>query len=207
GLDQDRLPYFDAGRIAEDGGCHSIAVHGRTAQQMYSGRGNWARIAELKAALRTPVVGHGDVFSADDALQRMSDAGDGGVAGCRGNPWLFREADAAFRGEPMPARPPQGEGVAVVREHCSLLREHFGEWDRQAILRMRKFGCWYATGFPGATEFRRRFQRIENERDLEELLAAWLGGTFASRDAGTPEASDAPACPGPGGGGDAARTH
>ena len=78
-----------------------------------------------------------------------------------------------FEGREIPGPPPQEEVVAVVREHFHLLREHFREHDRQAILRMRKFGAWYASGFPGAAEFRRRFQRVDSEEDLEEILGAW----------------------------------
>ena len=66
------------------------------------------------------------------------------------------------------------EVVAVVREHFRLLRAHFSESDRAAILRMRKFGAWYAHGFRGAVELRRRFQRVSTEEDLEAVLGDWL---------------------------------
>jgi len=169
--------YPDAGRIAEDEGCRWIAVHGRTAKQMYSGRADWTRIAELKTELSIPVLGNGDIFRAEDALRRMRETGVDGVVigrGCLGKPWLFRDLRLAYEGRDVPPRPPDAEVVAIVREHFRLLREHFCVSDRDAILRMRKFGTWYAAEFPGAVEFRRRFQKIDSEGDLEEVLEAWL---------------------------------
>ncbi len=177
GLEDDRLTFLDAGRIAQEEGCAWITVHGRTARQMYSGKARWEAIAELKARLKLPVLGNGDIFEAPDAVRRMEETGVDGVVigrGCLGNPWLFRDLRSAFDGQAIPPKPSQEEVVAVVREHFQLLRDHFGEMDREAILRMRKFGSWYASGFPGAAEFRRRFQKIETEADLEQILEAWL---------------------------------
>jgi len=177
GLDDERLTLRDAGKIALDEGCRWIAVHGRTAKQMYSGRARWEPIAQLNAELDLPVLGNGDIFDAEDGLRRMEAAGLPGIVigrGCLGNPWLFRDLAALFDGEPLPPRPPVEEVVAVVREHFELLLTHFGESQRAAILRMRKFGAWYATGFRGATGFRRRFSRVETAGELDEILADWL---------------------------------
>lgn len=177
GLDDGRMTYRDAGRIAQEEGCRWITVHGRTARQMYSGRARWDRIRELKESLSIPVLGNGDIFRAEDALGRLEETDVDGVVigrGCLGNPWLFRDLRCAFEGRGIPPRPRAEEVVAVVREHFQLLRGHFSESDREAILRMRKFGAWYASGFRGAAEFRRRFQRIESESDFEAILEAWL---------------------------------
>jgi nifR3 family TIM-barrel protein len=177
GLDDERFTFRDAGKIALDEGCQWIAVHGRTAKQMYSGKARWEHIAELNAELDLPVLGNGDIFEAEDGLRRMQEAGVPGIVigrGCLGNPWLFRDLLAVFEGKPVPPRPPVEEIVAVVREHFQLLLTHFEESARAAILRMRKFGAWYATGFHGATEFRRRFSYVESGTELEEILEDWL---------------------------------
>jgi nifR3 family TIM-barrel protein len=177
GLDDEHLTFREAGAIAEGEGCGWIAVHGRTAKQMYSGAARWEPIAELSARLSIPVLGNGDVFDAAAGLWRMEKSGVAGIVigrGCLGNPWLFRELKALFEGKPPPAPPCAEEVVAVVREHFQLLRAHFGESDRAAILRMRKFGAWYAAGFPGAVDLRRRFSHVETEAELEEILADWL---------------------------------
>jgi nifR3 family TIM-barrel protein len=181
GLDDENPSYLEAGKVAEGEGCAWIAVHGRTARQMYTGRARWEPIAELKARLGIPVLGNGDIFDAAAATQRMAETGVDGVVigrGCLGNPWLFRELRSLFDGEEIPPRPPVEEVVAVVREHFLLLREHFGESDRAALLRMRKFGAWYAHGFAGAVDFRRRFQTIASEEELERILDEWLDVTL-----------------------------
>ena len=195
GLDEHRLTFLEVGQIAADEGCAWITVHGRTARQMYSGKARWEPIGQLRERLSIPVLGNGDIFRAEDALRRMDETGVDGVAigrGCLGNPWLFRDLACAFEGREIPGPPPQEEVVAVVREHFHLLREHFREHDRQAILRMRKFGAWYASGFPGAAEFRRRFQRVDSEEDLEEILGAWLSGSLDSGSSTRQQGDEAP---------------
>ena len=94
GIDLDHLTYLDAGRIAEDAGCAAIALHGRTAQQSYSGVADWDAIAALKQAVSLPVLGNGDIWEAADALRMVEQTGVDGVVigrGCLGRPWLFRD--------------------------------------------------------------------------------------------------------------------
>ena len=108
GIDDENLTYLDAGRIAQEEGCSWITVHGRTARQMYSGKANWELIAELNDKLEIPVLGNGDIFEAEDGLERMHRAGVPGIVigrGGLGNPWLFRELMALFDGEPPPRKP------------------------------------------------------------------------------------------------------
>ena len=177
GLDDDCLTYELAGRVAEDEGCQWIAVHGRTARQMYSGKADWRPIAELNEKLSIPVLGNGDIFEPEDALRRLRETGLPGVVvgrGCLGNPWLFAGLKAVFEGEEAPPRPPLEDVISMVREHFFLLRDHFESTERQALLRMRKFGAWYATGFPGAAEFRRQFNLLSSAEELERILADWL---------------------------------
>ena len=179
GIDDENLTFLDAGRIAQEEGCSWITVHGRTVKQMYSGKANWDLIAELNDKIEIPVLGNGDIFEAEDGLERMHRAGVPGIVigrGCLGNPWLFRELRALFDGETPPPRPAVEEIVEMVREHFHLLLVHYGESERAAILRMRKFGAWYATGFHGAAEFRRRFNTVRSGEELEEILGLWLAG-------------------------------
>ncbi len=182
GLDEDRLTYEDAGRIAEGEGCRWITVHGRTAAQRYSGRARWEPIAELNAALSIPVLGNGDIFAPEDAIRRMEETGVPGVVigrGCLGNPWLFAGIRALIEGRSPPPLPTPEEVVAVVREHFRLLRGHFEESEHHALLRMRKFGAWYATDFRGAAAFRRQFSLLSSEAELERILAEWIEAAHA----------------------------
>ena len=103
GIDDDHQTYLDAGRIAEQAGCAAIALHGRTAQQAYSGEADWDAIAALKQHVSIPVLGNGDIWEAarragDGAADRV----DGVVIGrgCLGRPWLFRDLVDAFAGVP-----------------------------------------------------------------------------------------------------------
>ena len=101
GIDDDHLTFLEAGAIAEDAGCAAIALHGRTADQHYSGAADWDAIAELTAHVGIPVLGNGDIWEASDALRMMEQTGCAGVVvgrGCLGRPWLFRDLAAAFAG-------------------------------------------------------------------------------------------------------------
>src|SRR5205807_7525670 len=106
GIDNEHLTYLDAGRIAEAEGAVAVALHARTAAQRYSGEADWSAVARLKEAVTTiPVLGNGDIFTAADALKMVEQTGCDGVVvgrGCLGRPWLFRDLQAAFAGEPAP---------------------------------------------------------------------------------------------------------
>src|SRR3712207_2529719 len=98
----------DAGRIAQDEGAAAITLHGRTADQLYSGTADWAPIARLVEAVDIPVLGNGDIWEADDALRMVAETACAGVVigrGCLGRPWLFGHLAAAFAGTPARALP------------------------------------------------------------------------------------------------------
>ena len=106
GIDADHVTYLDAGRIAQDEGAAAITLHGRTADQLYSGTADWSHIARLVEEVDIPVLGNGDIWEADDALRMVAETGCAGVVvgrGCLGRPWLFGDLAAAFAGE-QPAR-------------------------------------------------------------------------------------------------------
>ena len=135
GIDSDHLTFIEAGKAAEGAGVASIALHGRTASEFYSGQADWNAIAELKNAITsTPVLGNGDIWSADDALRMMDETGCDGVVvgrGCLGRPWLFADLTAAFReraGLIPPGRraaPDLGHVAQTLRRHAELLVEFF----------------------------------------------------------------------------------
>src|SRR6186713_3272214 len=122
GIDDDRLTYLEAGRIAEEEGVAAVALHGRTAAQAYSGQADWDAVARLKEHVTcVPVLGNGDVWEAEDALRMMRETGCDGVVvgrGCLGRPWLFRSFDRAFAGVPDDEHPTLGEVARVMRRHA-----------------------------------------------------------------------------------------
>ena len=124
GIDHDHQTFLDAGRIAEQSGCAAIALHGRTAQQAYSGQADWAAIAALKAHVSIPVLGNGDIWEAADALRMVAETGVDGVVigrGCLGRPWLFRDLADAFAGRRPAPLPTLGEVMIMLRRHAELL--------------------------------------------------------------------------------------
>ena len=109
GIDDDHLTFLEAGRIAQDAGVAAVALHARTAAQHYSGRARWEAITRLKEEVRhVPVLGNGDIWTAEDAVAMVEETGCDGVVvgrGCQGRPWLFTDLVAAFGGAPLRVRP------------------------------------------------------------------------------------------------------
>ena len=172
GLTDNLTTFLDTGRIAEEEGASAIALHARTTEQLYSGRADWRRIAELKSAVSSiPVLGNGDIWEAGDALAMMRETGCDGVVigrGCLGRPWLFAELAAAFAGTTAPVPPRLGEVLGLMREHAELLVEHF-EGDK-GVREFRKHTSWYLTGFPVGGEVRRRLNQFADMAELDEIL-------------------------------------
>jgi nifR3 family TIM-barrel protein len=172
GIDDDHHTFLDAGRIAEAEGAAAVALHARTAAQRYSGTADWAAIAKLKDAVTTiPVLGNGDIFCAQDALDMMARTGCDGVVvgrGCLGRPWLFRDLQAAFAGEPLPQGPDLGGVADVMHRHGRLLAEHMGEY--KGVRDLRKHMAWYLRGFPVGSQLRQRLALVSGLAELADLL-------------------------------------
>jgi nifR3 family TIM-barrel protein len=177
GIDDDRLTYLDAGRIAEEEGVAAVALHGRTAAQAYSGTADWSAVARLKEQVTSvPVLGNGDVWEAADALRMMAQTGCDGVVvgrGCLGRPWLFRSFDRAFAGLPDDPQPALGQVAAVMRRHAGLMAEWAGE-DKGAR-EFRKHVSWYLKGFAVGGETRNALALVSSLADLDVLLATLDG--------------------------------
>jgi nifR3 family TIM-barrel protein len=172
GIDDNAITFLDAGRIAEDEGCRAVALHARTANQLYSGTADWHRIAELKQAVTTiPVLGNGDIWEADDALAMMRSTGADGVVvgrGCLGRPWIFRDLAEVFDGRPVPPRPKLGEVLDGMVDHAELLCEWMGE--PYGIRDFRKHTGWYLKGFPTGNEIRRRLNKVGSLDEMRDLV-------------------------------------
>ncbi|MCL2464874.1 MAG: tRNA dihydrouridine synthase DusB, partial [Micrococcales bacterium] len=141
GIDDEHVTFLDAGRIARDEGVAAVILHARTTAQYYSGKADWSAIARLKQALPDlPVLGNGDVFSAEDGLAMVAQTGCDGVVvgrGCQGRPWVFADLAAAFTGSDERVRPSLGDVAGVVRRHAGLLARYFAD-ERQACRDLRK---------------------------------------------------------------------
>jgi nifR3 family TIM-barrel protein len=174
GIDADHLTYLEAARAAEAAGVASIALHARTASEFYSGHADWSAIATLKEAITSvPVLGNGDIWSAEDALRMMAETGCDGVVvgrGCLGRPWLFGDLAAAFAGSDQRFRPTLGQVAVAFRRHAELICEFF-ESEERGCRDIRKHVAWYFKGYPVGGELRARMASAETLAELDELLA------------------------------------
>jgi nifR3 family TIM-barrel protein len=174
GIDDDHLTYLEAGRAAAEEGVAWVALHGRTAQQMYGDTADWDAIASLKselAPLGTPVLGNGDIWTPQDALDMVARTGADGVVvgrGCLGRPWLFGQLAAAFAGEPIPADPRLGEVLTILRRHAELLVVDYGEV--KGCRDIRKHMAWYLKGFSVKQQVRQALGTVATLDELDDLL-------------------------------------
>jgi nifR3 family TIM-barrel protein len=174
GIDADHLTYLEAGRAAEGAGVASIALHARTAAEFYSGTADWSAIAKLKETVTgVPVLGNGDIWSAEDALRMVAETGCDGVVvgrGCLGRPWLFGDLAAAFNGEQLKAEPTLGEVARAFQRHAELLVEFFDDEDR-ACRDIRKHVAWYFKGYAVGGELRAALATSSSLAEIAELLS------------------------------------
>jgi nifR3 family TIM-barrel protein len=175
GIDSDHLTYLDAGRIAEDAGVAAVALHARTASEFYSGSADWDAIAALKQAVTSvPVLGNGDIWSADDAVRMMAQTGCDGVVvgrGCLGRPWLFGDLAAAFGAGPGGAGVDATLGFVAraFRRHAELLTDFFGDEER-GCRDIRKHVAWYFKGYPVGGELRAQLATASSLAEIDALL-------------------------------------
>ncbi|MGW0787255.1 tRNA dihydrouridine synthase DusB [Streptomyces sp. NPDC002911] len=169
GIDDDHTTYLDAGRIAVEEGVTAVALHGRTTAQHYGGTADWDAIARLKEHVpEIPVLGNGDIWSADDALRMMRETGCDGVVvgrGCLGRPWLFGDLVSAFEGTGTRQAPALRQVADVMLRHATLLGEWIGDESR-GVIDFRKHVAWYLKGFAVGSDMRRKLAVTSS---LEEL--------------------------------------
>jgi nifR3 family TIM-barrel protein len=174
GIDAEHLTYLEAGLVAQDAGVAAVSLHARTAADYYSGIADWDAIARLKEAVTDiPVLGNGDIWSAEDALAMVARTGCDGVVvgrGCQGRPWLFADLAAAFHGSGARIRPGLGDVAAVVRRHAELMVEELADEGR-ALRELRKHMAWYFKGYAVGGVLRAQLGLVESLNHLDDLLA------------------------------------
>lgn len=172
GIDDDHLTYLEAGKVAAGAGVAWVALHARTAEQFYGGSADWSAIARLKEAVPdVPVLGNGDIWSAQDASRMMAETGCDGVVvgrGCLGRPWLFGQLADELSGRPVRPTPDMAGVVTTYRRHAELLVEAFGEY--VGCREIRKHHAWYFKGFRVSRGVRAGLGQVGSLAEIDDLL-------------------------------------
>jgi tRNA-dihydrouridine synthase B len=160
----------------QDAGARVLALHPRTRSQMYTGAARWEEIAAVSAALEIPVLGNGDIKTAEDAVRMQRETGCAGVMIARGSfgqPWIFRETRALLEGKPKPAAPPVEERFTIALEHARMAAEYEAD-PRGAAIEFRKHLGWYVKGLPGSADLRRKLHAVDSLHEVEGIFADYL---------------------------------
>lgn len=171
GWDDDHVNAVELARIAEQSGAAAIAVHGRTKEQLYSGKADWEIIKMVKQAVSIPVIGNGDVSSPEDC-ERMYEYTNCDLVmigrGSYGRPWLFGQIRDYFGGKSVRPEPDLDEKLSIMRRHIALLVDDKGE--RTGMKEARRQAAWYIRGISGAAKFRNLFGNMNTLADLDYLI-------------------------------------
>lgn len=176
GCTRDNINANEIARVVEEAGAAALTVHGRTAQDFFKGSADWDRISEIKQHLKNiPLIGNGDLDSAEKVVEAFRSYEVDGVMIARaslGRPWLFAQAAAALRGEPIPPEPTLEQQRECMLWHYRLVVERFGE-EKGTVL-MRKFACCYAQGKHGARHFRTHVAAVKTAAEFSHVVEEYF---------------------------------
>jgi len=171
GFDDTCVNAVEMAKIAEASGAAAVAVHGRTREQYYSGKADWDIIRQVKEAVSIPVIGNGDLLSAEDVIAMYEQTGCDGFMigrGAQGNPWIFKQVLHYFETGEKLAKPSFEEVTDMMLRHARMMLEFKGEYT--GIREIRKHGAWYTAGYPNSAKLRVMINEVETYNQLEELL-------------------------------------
>lgn len=170
GFDDDNLNAVEFALALEDAGADAIAIHGRTRKQMYEGKADWNIIKEIKEKVNIPVIGNGDVFTPEDALnmKKLTNCDAIMVArGSMGNPWIFKQIQRVLEGKELKEITPE-EKIDMCIRHYELAIKNDGY--HKAIREMRKHASWYIKGLPRCTEVRNEINVLDDSSMVMKIL-------------------------------------
>ena len=171
GFDDDHINAVEMAHIAQESGAAAIAVHGRTRAQFYSGKADWDIIRQVKEAVSIPVIGNGDIKTAEDVIAMKEQTGCDGfmiARGAEGNPWIFRQILHYFETGEHLEKPDFAEVTEMLLRHAKMQLEFKGEYT--GIREIRKHAAWYTAGYRNSSKLRGRINEVENYEQLEALF-------------------------------------
>ena len=181
GFDEEHLNAVEIAHIAQESGAAAVAVHGRTREQFYAGKADWDIIAQVKQAVKIPVLGNGDVVDGASARAMFEQTGCDGILigrGAQGNPWIFSEIIGALgeegqgAGDGQGPRPDRQQRYDMILRHAEMMVELKGEY--MAIREMRKHVAWYTAGLAHSAALRRQVNEIETAAALEDMIRSQI---------------------------------
>jgi tRNA-dihydrouridine synthase B len=182
--EETRLPVEIALRC-QDAGAKALALHPRTRTQMYSGSARWEEIASVTAALDIPVIGNGDIRTAEDAVRMQRETGCAAIMIARGSfgqPWIFDQTRALLEGKPKPEAPEIERRFEIALEHAHMAEQYEAD-PRGAAIEFRKHLGWYVKGVPGSAELRRKLHAVVSLAEVEDVFASYLANPHRYDDA------------------------
>ncbi|AHG90922.1 TIM-barrel protein, nifR3 family [Gemmatirosa kalamazoonensis] len=180
----------------QDAGAKAFTLHARTRTQMYTGHARWEEIAAVVDALDVPVIGNGDIKTPEDVVRMQRMTGCAAVMvgrGSFGQPWIFDQAKALLRGEPMPATPAVEQRFAIALDHARMVEAY--EVDPVgAAIEFRKHLGWYAKGLPNSADLRRKLHAVKSFGEVEGIFGDYLTrlqrGDFGDAPTGADDSSE-----------------
>lgn len=174
GWDENQVNVLDLAKRVEAAGATAVTVHGRTRQQFYSGKADWDIIREVKRSLQIPVIGNGDVGSAQEGAALLEHTSCDAIMvgrGSMGNPWIFSQANHFLKTGQLLPQPTFAERIAMAIKHLHLLVEDKGPVI--GVKEMRKHAAWYIKGLSGASKLRELVNKMETAEEMEALLSSY----------------------------------
>ena len=175
GWDDTCINAVEIAKIAEDCGISAIAIHGRTREQYYSGKADWDIIRQVKENVSIPVIGNGDVFEVQDAINMLNQTNCDAIMigrGAQGNPWIFKRINHYMQtGEILP-EPTLEEKIETAKKHLALAVEEHGEY--VAVREMRKHIAWYLKGLRNSARVRDEINKIERYEEVVNKLEGYM---------------------------------